>query len=134
MFAKATYQFRRWYNFVEDEIQLQNGIVNVNQNGANIGNLTKVIYDNTNGIDREYQAIVLQSGYRFRSDLTFGANWTVQLENNGNANGEAANQPGTVSVSATIRRSSAQRSTGTCPRVVWPITSEASCVCTARIR
>jgi hypothetical protein len=96
-FGKVTYQFRRWYDFVEDEIQLSNGIVNVNQNGANIGNLTKVIYDNTNGVDREYQALVLQGGYRFRSDLTFGTNYTVQLKNNGNANGEAANQPGTVS-------------------------------------
>ena len=70
----------------------------MNRNGANIGNLTKVIYDNTNGVDREYQALVLQSGYRFRSDLTVGAHYTVQLKNNGNANGEAANQPGTTSV------------------------------------
>jgi hypothetical protein len=97
-FVKATYQFRRWYNFVEDEIQLSNGIVNVNRNGANIGDLTKVIYDNNNGIDREYQALVLQSGYRFRSDLTVGAHWTVQFKNNGNADGEAANQPGNTSV------------------------------------
>jgi carboxypeptidase family protein/TonB-dependent receptor-like protein len=96
-FAKATYQFRRWYNFVEDEIQLANGIVNVNQNGANIGNLTKVIYDNTNAVDREYQALVLQSGYRPSGILSFGASYTVQLKNDGNAAGEAANQPGTTS-------------------------------------
>ncbi|HEV3062995.1 MAG TPA: carboxypeptidase regulatory-like domain-containing protein [Vicinamibacterales bacterium] len=93
-FAKATYQFRRWYDFVEDEIKLSNGIVNVNQNGANIGNLTKVIYDNTNGVDREYQALVLQSGYRLRRSVTVAAHYTVQLKNNGNANEEAANQPG----------------------------------------
>jgi hypothetical protein len=93
-FAKATYQFRRWYDFVEDEIKLSNGIVNVNQNGANIGNLTKVIYDNTNGVDREYQALVLQSGYRLRRSVTVAAHYTVQLKNSGNANEEAANQPG----------------------------------------
>jgi hypothetical protein len=72
--------------------------VNVNRNGANIGNLSKAIYDNTDGIHREYQAIVLQNGYRFRDNVTFGAHYTVQLKNEGNSNGEAANQPGQVSV------------------------------------
>ena len=97
-FAKATFQFRKWYDFVEDEIQLSNGIVRVNRNGANIGNLTKVIYDNTNGVDRQYQALVLQSGYRFSSILNVGAHYTVQLKNEGNSNVEAANQPGVSSV------------------------------------
>jgi len=97
-FARGTYQFRRWYDFVEDEIQLSNGIVNVNRNGANIGDLTKVIYDNTNGINREYQAIVLQSGYRFGAVLNLGAHYTLQLKNEGNSDVEAANQPGISSV------------------------------------
>jgi hypothetical protein len=97
-FAKATYQFRKWYDFVEDEIQLSNGVVNVNRNGANIGNLTKVIYDNTTGIDRQYQAIVLQSAYRFTGVMNIGAHYTVQLKNDGNSNVEAANQPGISSV------------------------------------
>jgi hypothetical protein len=72
--------------------------VNVNRNGANIGDLTKVIYDNTTGVDREYQALVVQSGYRFNATMNFGANYTVQLKNNGNSNVEAANQPGIASV------------------------------------
>jgi hypothetical protein len=97
-FARATYQFRRWFDFVEDEIKLSNGIVNVNRNGANIGNLTKVVYDNTDGIDREYQALVFQSGYRFNTSMNIGANYTVQLKNEGNSNVEAANQPGIPSV------------------------------------
>jgi len=97
-FARATYQFRRWFDFVEDEIKLSNGIVNVNRNGANIGNLTKVVYDNTDGIDREYQALVFQSGYRFNPSMNIGANYTVQLKNDGNSNVEAANQPGIPSV------------------------------------
>jgi hypothetical protein len=97
-FARATYQFRRWFDFVEDEIKLANGIVNVNRNGANIGNLSRVVYDNTDGIDREYQALVLQSGYRFRSTMNIGAHYTVQLRNEGNSNVEAANVPGQVSV------------------------------------
>jgi len=97
-YARATYQFRRWFDFVENEIQLSNGAVNVNRNGANIGLVNKVIYDNTNGVDREYQAVVIQTGYRFRDNMNFGAHYTVQLKNNGNSNVEAANQPGISSV------------------------------------
>jgi hypothetical protein len=97
-YTRATYQFRRWFDFVEDEINMANGIVNVNRNGANIGNLSKVVYDNTTGVKREYQALVLQSGYRFSSIMNFGAHYTVQLKNEGNSNVEAANQPGISSV------------------------------------
>ena len=72
-YAKVTYQFRRWSDFIDDFIELSNGIVNVNRNGANIGNLTKVIYDNAsndpdNGVFREYQALVFQSSYRYGSE------------------------------------------------------------------
>jgi hypothetical protein len=97
-YAKATYQFRRWYNFVEDFIQLSNGIVNVNRNGANIGNLTKVIFGNTNDVHREYQALLLQNSYRFHDNISFGAHYTLQLKNDGNSNVEAANQPGITSL------------------------------------
>jgi hypothetical protein len=97
-YARATYQFRRWSDFVEDEIQLSNGIVNVNRNGANIGALTRVIIDNTDGVKREYQAVVLQSSYRFSTSLSVGAHETVQIKNEGNSNVEAANNPGTSSI------------------------------------
>jgi Carboxypeptidase regulatory-like domain/TonB-dependent Receptor Plug Domain len=93
-FAKATYQHRTWDNFVEDFISLSNGIVNVTRNGANIGDLTKVIYGNSNDVVRKYDAIVLQNSYRFSSILSYGAHYTVQLRNEGNASGEGANQPG----------------------------------------
>jgi hypothetical protein len=93
-FAKATYQFRRWFDFVDDFILMSNGIVNVNRNGANIGDLTKVIYGNTSDVHRQYQAVVLQAANRFSDIFTIGAHYTVQLQNEGNANAEAANQPG----------------------------------------
>ena len=93
-FAKITYQHRTWSNFVENFIQLSNGIVNVTRNGANIGDLTKVIVGNTNDAFRKYDAIVLQTSYRFSSVFNYGAHYTVQLRNEGNSAGEAANQPG----------------------------------------
>jgi hypothetical protein len=99
-FARATYQFRRWADFVEDVIDMTTGTVNVNRNGANIGTIAKTIFNNTDGIKREYQAVVVQSGYRFRDNVSFGAHYTVQLKNEGNSNAEAANQPGLVSIYA----------------------------------
>ncbi|MEP7310392.1 MAG: TonB-dependent receptor [Acidobacteriota bacterium] len=102
-YAKVTYQFRRWYGFVDDFIQLSNGLVNVNRSGVNIGNLTKVLFDNAsndpnNGVFREYQALVLQSSYRYGGHLSVGGHYTLQIENNGNNNGEAPNQTGNPSV------------------------------------
>ena len=97
-YVKATYQWRRWYGFLEDFIKLSNGTVNVNRNGANIGTLTKVIYDNTSDINREYQALVLQTTYRAGQRVFFGAHYTLEIRNNGNFDGEAASQPGIPSL------------------------------------
>jgi hypothetical protein len=96
-YVRVTYQHRTWSNFVEDFIQLSNGIVNVNRNGANVGNLTKVIYGNTNDVVRNYDAIIAQNTYRFGDNVTYGAHYTVQLRNKGNNAGEASNQPGLTS-------------------------------------
>ncbi len=99
-YAKITYQWRTWSGFFDDFISLSNGIVNVNRNGANIGDLTKVLYDNASadGINRDYQALVFQSSYRMRRNIRLNGDYTLQLKNNGNFDGEAANQPGIPSV------------------------------------
>ena len=46
------------------------------------GVLTRVAFDNTNLIDREYQGLILQHSYQFRSDLSYGAHYTLQIKNN----------------------------------------------------
>ena len=99
-YAKATYQWRKWYGFLEDFITLSNGIVNVNKFGANVGDLTKVIYSNATAddIDRNYQALILQSMYRVRSNIRVNGDYTLQIRNNGNFDAEAGNQPGIASV------------------------------------
>ena len=99
-YAKVTYQWRKWYGFLEDFISLSNGIVNVNRNGANIGDLTKVIYNNapSDAINRHYQALVFQSNYRLRQHIRLNGDYSLQIKNHGNFDGEAANQPGQVSL------------------------------------
>ena len=53
---------------------------------------------------RNYQAIELLGNYQLRSNWTAAGHWTLQLKNEGNYEGEAANAPGSPSrCSATIR-------------------------------
>ena len=94
-YAKAVYSWRTWSGFLEDEINLANGIVNVSPGP---GLLTRVIYANDDGIKRDFQQLLFQHGYRLRTDISWGATYTLQLKNEGNSNAEAANQPGNVSL------------------------------------
>lgn len=94
-FTKAVYSWRTWSGFIEDEISLANGIVNVTPAP---GLLTRVIYDNTDLVERSFQQLLLQHAYRFRSNISWGAHYTLQIKNEGNSNGEAANQPGNPSI------------------------------------
>jgi hypothetical protein len=94
-FNKVTYSWRRWSGFLEDEISLANGIVNVTPAP---GLLTRVVYDNTDSVKRNFQQLLFSHAYRFRPDLSWHADYTLQIKNEGNSNVEAANQPGTVSL------------------------------------
>ena len=53
---------------------------------------------NTDEAFREYQAMVLQSRYRFFDRLTLNGNYTIQLRNHGNYEGEGTNTPGSTSI------------------------------------
>jgi hypothetical protein len=98
-FAKATYTWRKTYDFVEDFITLANGQTTVIRNGVNFGTFNNVVYSNTDG-KREYQGVVFQSNYRLRDTVFLGGSYTVQIKNEGNIAGEAANQPGVASLIA----------------------------------
>jgi hypothetical protein len=63
-----------------------------------VGALSNRVYDNNSNLFRDYQALVLQSGYRVKTRLMVNGHYTLQLRNNGNFAGEAANQPGVSSV------------------------------------
>jgi hypothetical protein len=92
--ARATYAWRKASNFVEDFADLSGGITDVPLVGA----LTNRVYDNTDQLHRDYQALILQAGYRARRNLTINGHYTLELQNEGNYSGEASNQPGIPSV------------------------------------
>ena len=96
-FAKATYMWRKTYDFVEDFITLANGQTTVVRNGVNFGTFNNVVFSNTDA-KREYQGVVFQSNYRLRDTVYVGGSYTAQIKNEGNYTGEATNQPGAVSL------------------------------------
>src|SRR5262249_3485033 len=96
-FAEGTYVVRRTGNIIEDFISLANGTTHVVKNGVDFGTFTNVVYKNTDLADRKYQAAVFQSRYTLSDRWSVYGNYTLMLQNEGNYEGEAANQPGALS-------------------------------------
>ena len=97
--VKAIYSNRKTTNFLEDFVIRDNGTTTVVENGRNFGTFDNVVIRNTDDtLNRRYQAVLLTSNYRLSDNWTLGAHWTHQLKNEGNFEGEAANQPGNYSV------------------------------------
>jgi len=95
--AEATYVFRRTGNLVEDFQTIADGFTNVVAYGINAGLVTNVVYRNTDQLYREYQGLVFQSNYRLNRSWSVNGHYTLQLENNGNYEGEGTSRPGRVS-------------------------------------
>jgi outer membrane receptor protein involved in Fe transport len=98
-YVKGTYAWRKATDFIEDFIDdpTASGKVAASISGFSL-NLDKVIFKNTNDLKRDYQAFQIESRLRISSKLFVEGHWTVQIKNEGNFEGEAANQPGNPSV------------------------------------
>jgi hypothetical protein len=92
--VRATYAWRNASRFVEDFIDLSRGITNI----PLVGPAVNRVYDNVDGLERGYQALLIQGGARVRDNLRVDGHYTAQLRNEGDFPGEAANQPGIPSI------------------------------------
>jgi hypothetical protein len=97
-FAEVSYIFRRTGNMVEDFITIADGTTDIVFNGINAGTVSNIAYRNTDEAWREYQAMVFQARYRYFNRLTLNGNYTLQLSNHGNYEGEGTNTPGSTSI------------------------------------
>jgi hypothetical protein len=88
---EATYVWRQTRDIVEDFISIANGVTQVTESGVDLVS-TNVVYANTDAARRDYQALLFQGRYEVTPALTLQGNWTVQLENEGNYEGELPNQ------------------------------------------
>jgi hypothetical protein len=92
-FVKATYTQRSMSDFVEDFITTENGTTDVVRDGVNFGTFDNQVYRNSNDPVRDYRAVSLLARYPFRDNWSAQANWTMQLRNDGNFEGEGVNTP-----------------------------------------
>ena len=59
--------------------------------GATLGQLDNIVYDNSDEMKREYQALQFMGQHRVMNALTVNGHWTLQLKNDGNFEGETPN-------------------------------------------
>ncbi|HEY7171587.1 MAG TPA: TonB-dependent receptor [Vicinamibacterales bacterium] len=93
-YGEVTYVWRHMTDIIEDFIDTTNGFTHVVKNGIDYGTFTNSVYRNSDLPTRKYQGLVFQGRYTMRPNWTVNGNWTIQLQNDGNYEGEAANQPG----------------------------------------
>jgi outer membrane receptor protein involved in Fe transport len=95
-YAKAVFVQRKTSNFIEEFILHANGRTPIVVNGAALGQLDNIVYDNSDEMTREYQALQLMGQHRLMNTLSINGHWTLQLKNDGNFEGETPNPTGSV--------------------------------------
>ena len=95
-YAKAVFVQRKTSNFIEEFIEYANGRTPIVVDGATLGQVDNIVYDNTDEMKREYRAIQLMGQQRVMRAVTVNGHWTVQLKNDGNFEGESPNPSGSA--------------------------------------
>ena len=95
-YVKAVFVQRKTSNFIEEFIQYSNGRTPIVVNGATLGQLDNIVYDNSDEMKREYQALQFMGQHRLMNALSVNGHWTLQLKNDGNFEGETPNPTGSV--------------------------------------
>lgn len=93
-YVKGLYVQRKTTNFVEDFAQLSNGISTIIVNGAAVGTTDNILYANSDLPKRNYSALEFMGQHRVMEKVTVNGQWTVQLKNDGNFEGESPNPTG----------------------------------------
>jgi hypothetical protein len=86
---KATFTDRKYTDFINAFVNIENGCSEIVFQGIDAGCFDNQLYKNTNGPKREYQAVELQSHYDITRNWGVEGNWTHQIKNDGNYEGEA---------------------------------------------
>ncbi|MGE3704129.1 MAG: carboxypeptidase regulatory-like domain-containing protein [Vicinamibacterales bacterium] len=88
-----TYVQRHASRFVDDFITIDNGKTLVARDGITFGTFDNVVWKNTDIPRREYKALDVQGSVRVRRNVRVWGDYTIQLANDGNFEGEGANTP-----------------------------------------
>ena len=97
-YTKATYIHRDMSDFVEDFFTLDGGSTTIIEDGQNFGTFVNQVFGNTKTLERTYDAMQFLGHYRITHRFFVDGSWTVQINNNGNFEGETTNRPAIPSV------------------------------------
>jgi hypothetical protein len=94
-YGRVLYSWRHASNFIEDFVDDPSaaGKIPVVRNGVNFGTFDRLEFRNSDDVERRYQGLQFIGRYDVTRNLYLNGHYTVQLENHGNFEGEAGNQP-----------------------------------------
>lgn len=97
-YVKGTYTMRSMNNFVEDFRTIPDGQTTVTFQDRNFGTFDNVVFRNSDEPVRDYQALQFLGRYQLTRGWFVNGNYTLQIENDGNFEGEGTNTPGVSSL------------------------------------
>jgi hypothetical protein len=96
-YVKAIYTHRKVTDFVQTFVNTGTGTTSVVKNGVDFGTFSNRLWSNTTDGLRKYDGLQFQAAYRVVSRWNLAANYTLQINNDGNQEGEGTNTPGAPS-------------------------------------
>ena len=94
---KATFIKRQTSGLVEDFITLAGGSTAIIEEGQNFGTFQNQTLINTDDLERKYDAMQFDGRYQMTGNFVVDGSYTVQINNEGNFEGEGTNMPGSSS-------------------------------------
>jgi hypothetical protein len=94
--AKVTFVDRNMKDFIDDFITIDQGCTEISLLGIDVGCVDNVWQRNTNIPERTYQAVLLQGRYNVMQNWMVEGNYTYQIENDGNYEGEGGQSIGST--------------------------------------
>jgi outer membrane receptor for ferrienterochelin and colicin len=97
-YVKAIYTHRFVTDFVQQFINTSTGTTHVVVGGVDYGTFSNRLWDNTTDGERKYDGLQFIAAYPITHRWNIAGNYTLQINNDGNQEGEATNQPGAPSL------------------------------------
>lgn len=97
-YGEVAFVHRTVGSMIEDFITRDTGETHIVASGIDAGFASNRVFQNTDIAERMYDAMVFQSRYQVSNRWIINGQYTVELKNDGNYEGEATNTPGTTSL------------------------------------